>query len=276
MKIRLIVGAAVLAALTVSGTASAQLYAASGSNGVAGRLYRINQANGAMIQNIGALVNNAGAGFGMTGMEFMGGTLYGVTANASPTNPGWLVSINTNTGLVTPIGAMGVTMSDITARGGVLYGWGAVTHNLYTINTATGVATLVGNSGNPGFGGGGLAANAAGTIYASPNATTNPPGFLYTVNPFTGAITQVGPHTGNTGVLNSMTFVGSTLYAIQGNQGSPSLTNLVTVNTATGAVTVLGPSIDNLDSLAAVPEPGTMAALGIGIAAILRRRKLNR
>jgi hypothetical protein len=275
------VGLAIAALASISGTASAQLYAASGSNGVQGHLYIINQANGSMVSDIGALRDATGAPYGMTGMAFLGGVLYGATANSSPTNPGFLVTINTTNAMVTPVGTFSGAMSDLTTRSGVLLGWhSAGDHSMYSINTATGAATIVGGgSGNPGFGGGGLAANAAGTIYSSPNATSANSGFtlgsFYTVNPTTGALTSVGVHTGLSGVLNSMQFVGSTLYAINGNQGAPSATNLVTVNTATGAVTTLGASINDLDSLAynPVPEPASMVALGIGALALVRRRR---
>src|SRR5437667_376298 len=84
------------------------------------------------------------------------------------------------------LGAFGVgPMADLTVVGSTLYGWqSAGTHDMYSINTATGVATIVGGgSGNPGYGGGGLATNAGGTVYVSPNAIfPTPPGNLYTVN----------------------------------------------------------------------------------------------
>jgi hypothetical protein len=187
--------------------------------------------------------------------------------------------------MVTPIGsyniAGGGTMADLTVIGGTLYGWRSNSdHSLYTINTATGQATIVGaGSGNPGFGGGGIAANAAGTVFASPNGSSANAGFtlgsFYNVNTSTGALTSVGVHSGLNGVINSMTFAGAILYGIEGNQGGPSITNLVTINTANGAVTVLGPSIDDLDSIAVdpIPEPASMAVLGLGVVALLRRRR---
>ena len=275
-----------LAALcAIPAMATSQMYAASGSNGVNGHLYTINPATGAMITDVGALMNATGAPFGLTGMAFMGGTLYGTVSNASPTGAGTLVSINPFTAQVTSIGtffaAGGGTMSDITSIGGTLYGWRSnADHSLYTINTTTGAASIVGaGSGNPGFGGGGLAANAAGTMFVSPNGSFASSGFtqgsFYTVNTTTGALTSLGVHSGLSGVINAMTFDGATLYGINGDQGGPSLTNLVTINPANGAVTVVGPSINDLDAIAVnpVPEPATMAVLGIGALALLRRRR---
>jgi len=279
-KFRFLLAAGV--GITAISFAGAQMYAASGSNGVSGHLYTINPATGAMISDIGALTNAAGAPFGITGMAFMGGTLYGSVANSSPNGAGTLVTINTANAQVTSIGSFfgGGTMSDITSIGGTLYGWRAAgDHSLYTINTSTGVATLVGLSGNPGFGGGGLAANAAGTIFSSPNATSANSGWtlgsFYTVNSTTGALTSIGVHSGLSGAINAMDFSGSTLFGIMGNQGAPSLTNLVTINTANGAITTVGASINDLDALAVnpVPEPATMAVLGMGALALLRRRR---
>ena len=276
---------ALTALCAIPAVATSQMYAASGSNGVNGHLYTINPATGAMITDVGALMNATGAPFGLTGMTFMGGTLYGTVSNASPTGGGTLVTINTSTAQVTSIGAFfatgGGTMSDITSIGGTLYGWRSnAPHSLYTINTTTGAASLVGTgSGDPGFGGGGLAANAAGTVFVSPNASFANTGFtqgsFYTVNTTTGAVTSVGVHSGLSGVINAMTFDGATLYGINGNQGAPSLTNLVSINTANGAVTTIGASIDDLDAIAVnpVPEPATMAVLGIGALALIRRRR---
>lgn len=268
--------------LLTSGIASAQLYAASGSNGIAGSLYIISQGDGSLISTQGALIDASGAGYGLTGMVFSGGLLYGSTSNASPTNAAHLVTINPLNGAVTDIGAfaMGGTMSDLTVKNGIIYGWqSSGNHDLYTVNTITGAATIVGSSGNPGFGGGGLAADSAGNMFVSPNfqsgGGTN--GNFYSVNSGTGAITLIGAHSGNTiGAINAMQFIGSTLYGMESNRSSPALTKLTAINTATGAVTELGNSIDNLDAIAfsnPVPEPASFAVLGLGALALLRRRR---
>lgn len=271
-------GALVLAGASAS-SAQATFYAASGSNGVAGSLYIINGSNGSIISTQGALLNAAGGAYGMTGMAFSsGGTLYGSTANASPTGAGHLVTINPTNGQVTDIGAFGITatMSDITFAGGTLYGWGSVGHNLYSISLATGAATLVGPSGVSGFGGGGIAM-VGGVMYGSLDGAN-----LYTISTVTGAATVVGPHSGPGwpgNALGAMDSTGGVLYALNSDRaGGTSNVQLSTVNTSTAAITNLGPTIGNGDALAIltpVPEPATFAVFGLGMAgvAFLRRRR---
>ena len=77
-----------------------QFYLATGANGIAGSLYLINPATGAVVRTIGPLIDTAGRAYGMTGMAFQPGTnvLYGSTANLSPTAPGHLVRINPEIG----------------------------------------------------------------------------------------------------------------------------------------------------------------------------------
>lgn len=103
--------------------------------------------------------------------------LYGATNNNSPTAAGHLVIVDRATALVTDIGsfAVGNTMSDITfdRTTGILYGLhSANDHWLYTINLATGAATQVGTGTRMDFGGGGLAASAAGVLFVTPDGHT--------------------------------------------------------------------------------------------------------
>lgn len=237
----------------------------------------------------------SGNPYAITGIAFdpFTGILYGSTSNNSTTARQSLVTINPLTALVTLVGGYGQgsqTMADLTfAPDGTLYGWlEASSDDLYTINTATGAATSVGESGLNTYGSG-LAANAAGTIFFAGEGDNGP---LRTISPVTGAPTTVAtlsgaPFSGISGPINAMAFdAGGTLYAIDGAFSGDSTRFLVTINTATGVVTTQGQTINNADALAfqpaaapaAAPEPGTLALMGgafvtlAGIAARRRRR----
>jgi hypothetical protein len=240
----------------------------------------LNPATGAITKVVGPLLDATGNEYFLTGMDFRpaNGVLYGSTANLSPTAPGALVTINPATGLVSGIGFFGTlsTMADLTfdPTTGILYGWqSAADHSLYRINLASGVATLVGPSGVSGvngFGGGGLAANAAGTLYEAPTGAN---GDLYTINKTSGLATKVATLTGApfpSGAIDAMAFSDGTLYAINIDRGNTFSADLVTINTTTGVITNRGTTAFGLDAIAfqAVPEPSSVVMLTLGLAGI--------
>jgi hypothetical protein len=245
------------------------LYAATGSTGVNGELYILNPANGAVITDVGALVDSGGHHYGLTGLAFhpTTGVLYGSTARKSPTSPGHLVIVNPATALVTDVGSFGVsgspgTFADITfdPTTGTLYGQHAPGDDwLYTINLTTGTATKVGTGTCNTCFGEGLAADASGTIWGTPDGCG---GHLDTFSKTNGVMTVVAPlsgcpfGSGNSSGINSLAFDSTgTLYGINNNEGRPSLCHLVIINTTTGVVTDQGASVDNLDALAFRPVP---------------------
>ncbi len=113
--------------------------------------------------------------------------------------------------------------------------------NLYTIDPATGAATLVGAMGINRCSG--LAFSPGGTLFAVGEDPANPAvTSLFTVNPSTGAATLVGPSPHNFGDrIADISFRsdGALFGYLEANDG------LGTLNTATGAVTELGPTNTN-------------------------------
>jgi len=126
-----------------------------------------------------------------TGLQYIGGTLYG-TAILTSGGPSTLRTLDPVTGNSTTIGNTGIGPISGLAYNGTLYGisGGSGTAGLYTLNLTTGAATLIGSTG---IQAGGLAFGPDGNLYAGgtgPNA-----GNVYRINPATGASTLVGATT---------------------------------------------------------------------------------
>src|SRR5258706_2284110 len=128
--------------------------------------------------------------------------------------------------------------ASVRSGGGVAGSDVAIAGNLYTINLASGTATLVGAIRLPGgkpIGVTGLAASPKdGTLYGiTSEQSPNIPHSLVTIDPATGA----APLVGDVGVAGSNIGYSekATLYI-----GLPATTQLGTVNTSTAAVTPLG------------------------------------
>jgi hypothetical protein len=249
-------------------------YIASGSGGIGGSLYVVDPAT-ATTTLVGPITNIAGGGaIGLTGLAFnpVNGKLYGITSNSlsgGNTVQRSLVTINTATAVATVIGNLGFANSDISFRSdGVLYGYEAGgssggPRSMTTINLTTGAATRVGTAfANTFTFGGGLAFSPGGTLYLSASGVQ---GSLDTLNPSTGTITSSTPMTGApfaTGSFNAMAFnANGTLFAI--NQSSANFDGyLVTVDPFGGLVTQVGSLLPgNIDAIAF--DPGTSKQLQI-------------
>jgi hypothetical protein len=269
-------------------TIAATLYGATAA-GAPGTLYTLDPATGAVIQTIGALNDAGGANYSMTGLAVhpITGVLYGSTGNANTAAQGTLVIINPLTALVTVIGPFNAgptntsgspaTMADIDFdAAGNLYGVASIGGpNLYSINSVTAQATLVGaNGASTSTSGGGLAISAAGVYYGTPTSSR-----YGTYDSSTGVYTNITNPTkpAGTGAYGALSFNPDTgvLYGLNVGPGSPPPTALVTIDPATGAVTLVGNSAASIDAIAfgpTIPEPAAAIMLA-PLALLLRRRR---
>lgn len=274
-----------IVALTLSARSYGGTLYASSAAGSTGELYILNQATGAMIQDIGPLNDASSVNYPMTGLAFhpTTGVLYGSTGNSTAGTEARLVTINPATAQVAVIGLFNAgpvngtgkptTMADIGFdAAGNLYGVASIGGpDLYSINVATGQATLVGANGvSTSTTGGGLAISPGGVFYGTPTASRF--GTYSGTGAFTNIANPAKPAGG--GGYGALDFDGSVLYGLNVGPGSPPPTHLVTINPATGAVTDIGASLDSIDAIAfLVPEPATIGLFAVGLAAIACRRR---
>jgi hypothetical protein len=136
-----------------------------------------------------------------------------------------------------------VLLSLSTANADTIFSTGQDGTKLLTINSQTGVATLVGTLGISGAVG--LTFSPDGTLYTVANSY--PPGAanvtleqLATVNPLTGVATLVGtPFPSRAGIMPMVVSSSGTIFAAGTSPGSLS-NKLLTINPVTGQLTVVG------------------------------------
>lgn len=248
---------AILSCASVSNAAT--LYASTSAGGP-GELYIINQATGAVVQDVGPLNDSLNVNYPITGLAFspVTGVLYGSTGNSGAVDAR-LVTINPATAQVTVIGQFNAgpvssdgspsTMADIAFdAAGNLYGVGSIGGpQIYQINTVTGKATVVGSTGLTSTSGGGLAISPGGVFYGAP--TSNQFG---TYNSITGTYTNIANPVkpAGTGAYAALDFDRNVLYGLNVGPGSSPPTHIVTIDPATGAVTDIGASVNALDAIA--------------------------
>jgi hypothetical protein len=232
----------------------AVLYAATGTFGVQGILYTLDPATGAVLTTVGPLNDAAGNNYGMGGLRYhpTTGIFYGATANASPTNPNYLVIVDPATALVTPIGPFGAVLTDIAIdpTTGIMYAVSGYNQKFYTINTATGQAVQTGSTLLGYQNGGGLAADRTGALFGIDNFS------FYSYDKTTGRATLIGL-TGLANLVRAADFNPSNvLYGLEGGGGIDNLhlRFLVTFDVTTGLGTRLGQiTVGDLDALAFIP-----------------------
>jgi len=189
-------------------------------------------------------------GFGLTSMDFdpVTGTLFGFTAPGALGPPRQLISINPVTGAGTLIastldaGAVNHLLQGASYVGNIMHGVDGPGANLVTVNTTTGLVTIL-FPGRPLAPGGGFAADATSTNVFYMTADVGP---LDSVNIGTGAFTP-GPllngFSAPGGRVGAAAFHQGTLYGLHapspGGGGSPR--HILSVNTTTGLLTAVGP-----------------------------------
>jgi hypothetical protein len=261
--------------LLLAGAAEADpvLYGGNGfSNVNTGALVTINQTTGA-----GTLVGNPAGPNALRGIAFSSPTqLFGVELSGGR---GTLVQINPDTGaLISTIGpitsgGVQINMGSLSFQPGtgVLYG---IRENdgvglgglLYTINTTTGVATLVGNTGAGA--GGGIAFAPDGTLYQTSYHHNFDFTALNTLDPATGAVLTSVPLT--TYFPGLAIRPDGTIFASRG-----AFTDLIfTIDPTTGAATLVGNTgTGSVSDLAFrpedVPEPATFGLFSLGVLGLL-------
>jgi hypothetical protein len=289
MKLIAMVGWAIATLGALTARADAGIIFGATAAGTTGQLYTLDSTTGAMATNVGPLNDVLGTNYPITGLAFhpTTGVLYGSTGNNPTATAARLVTIDPATALVTVIGSFDAgpvnsggtpsTMADLAFDpAGNLYGIGSIGGpQLYSINPVTAKATVIGTTGLTSTTGGGVAIDAAGTVYGSPTASR-----FGTYNITTGAFTLIAdPAEVVGGAWGSLDFdENGVLYALNVGSGSPPPTALTTINPATGVVTNIGNSITSLDAIAVlVPEPGSATLLLLGAAAMaLRPRRRTR
>lgn len=182
-----------------------------------------------------------------------------------------LYTLNLTTGAATAVGSTGV--SDVfglafDGSGDLYGGLSTLAKGLYSINSSTGAASEI---GNPGINLDALAylptTGQMLGIYAG-NSPTN----LYSINTSTGAATAIN---------NNDTYINNAAMTYDPDTGLLWVVDwsgqVISINPNTWQETVVLSGLDAHDGLAGTaaptPEPATMIGIGLGAAALLRRRR---
>jgi hypothetical protein len=137
-------------------------------------------------------------------------------------------------------------MADLTALGSQLYGWSQAIPGFVSIERTTGAVHVIGAGAESV--GCGIAANAAGTIYAALNGALGP---LRILDPATGSVATVATMSGtDNGGIMGLTFHEGELYGIRKDLPP----HLVRIDVVTGVVTNLLPVSMVADAIAS-PTP---------------------
>src|SRR5262249_10224805 len=231
------------------------LYVAKGTFGVQGVLFTIDPATGAVLTTVGSLNDANGNNYGMGALKYhpITGIFYGATMSDSPTNPNHRVIDDPATALVTPIGPVGATLTDIAIdpTTGIMYAVSGTNQKFYTINTTTGLATQIGSTLLGYQNGGGLAADRTGALFGVDNFS------FYSYNKTNGNATLIGL-TGLGNYVKAADFSPSNVfYGLEGGGGTDNthLRWLDTCNVTTGLCTRVGPiPVNDLDALGFIPQ----------------------
>ncbi len=228
----------------------------------------------------GNIASSLGPNSGLNGLGEVGGALYGVGNTVSGLN-NRLYQVSPTNGNLSLVGSGSVGFADMGSTTGGLFGLD-YSMNLYSINPATGIPTLIGPTGL-GLPSHNDLSTGSGALYFLAQYGSSSPG-LYSLNTHTGAATLIG----NTPAAFGLVYQDGSLY---GESYVPCTTNssgicgqsTYAIDPATAASTLLSGItgenriFDGLAPLAAtVPEPSsffllTVSAVLIAGAGFLRR-----
>ena len=214
----------------------------------------------------------------LAGISFgPGGRLYGLTTATAPLLPNSLVRIDPLTGsseLVGFTGLSGIVEGDLAydRTTGSLYGLyqlSSSTRQVFTLNAATGAATLlpVSLSGDPSA----MAFDSSGKLYVLDTSLKR----LLTVDKTTGATQTSLTLSRSLGSVAGMAIDPETGVFYVADGDSAGTDTLYRLNPQTGYLTTIGATglADGLSGLAFLPEPGSLVLLGVGAALLGSRRR---
>ncbi len=271
------------------------------TSGLNPKLYDINPATGAATNPRNVNVNDC---VGIA-IDPLTGTMYGMTDQFGRINnqsgqggKNLLFSINPATGAATGIGRIDPTGAfqefegDMAFEPGTNALWGITTNvnsaALYTINKTTGLATQrsIFSLGGDLLDASAMAFGKDGSLYILdtryPSTGQGGPARLFKVNANTGSVLQSWQTTALLGNCAGMTFNPNNGDLLVADGDTYGTANLYKFNFGTGDLNVIGATgvsggtttvYTGLSGLAAVPEPGTVAALLLGAGALLARRR---
>lgn len=228
-------------------------------------VYEVNQTTGVKTQ-LGTLSSNVGTAAGLA-YDAIGNRLW---VTSSGNDALYLVNMTTWEGTLVGNYGPNVVMHGLEydSRSGKLYAASSTPNSFYEVSPTTGAATLVADLGLSSFNNLGYD-SLNDQMYLTNSGTDS----LYRINRSTGATTLVG-------ALNFSSNPNGLAYNWRNNKMylvDNSTDNLYTLNLATGNADLVGAmGAGNLLGLAyveAVPEPGTLLALGAGLALLARRRR---
>ncbi|MGZ5040410.1 MAG: hypothetical protein ACXWBQ_06670 [Usitatibacter sp.] len=253
----------VLCAMLSTAASAESLYAVSmrtysdpSYKGVEGSLYVVATETG-VTQLVAALTLSGGTPVGLDGLAVHPKThaFYGITPGSSAVIPHTLVKVDAKSGVVTPIGDLGLVGTDIDFdKDGTLYVWIPDTRQFGTVDLATGKATPKGAHLQQGAMKGGIALIGNGRALIAGSGGN---GTLDTVDLATGVVTQ-GPTLDGApfpNLINGLTYSpNGVLYAVNTNGAHPPLANLVRIDASTGKVANIGPLPNETDALSFGPD----------------------
>ncbi len=191
------------------------------------------------------------------------GNLWGVDFNN-------LYAIDTDTNTFTNVGNLGAYgMNALTFNSGTLYGANFTNNNTYSIDTTSGIATVLGSGSY--VSAGDLAFNSSGDLFLAADTASNDT--FASVNTSTWASTAIG----QTGIDNAygLAFVDGVMYGVS------AANDIYTIDTSTGVATLIS-SITGISgdvygaSVSAVPVPAAVwlfVSGALGLIGFSRRRQ---